>query len=174
MTKADLEWEIESSCRIAMNYAGYRCAFFKRINIILCILSIVFLWCSGFVYDGMAEKNTSCALNIAGSIMLVVDVVLNLLGCNGFWKSMVDGYGELYAEFVGMRSSASLQDLEAFKSKFTKFDNRCSADYNALGLIAWNDACTQMGKKDEAKHIPLCKRLTANLFSWGSVADNFK
>jgi len=173
MTKADLEWDIESRCRIAMNYAGYRYTFFKWLNIILCILSIASLWCSGFVYAG-TEPGKSCVLNVVGSVMLIVDVVLNLLGCNGFWKSMLDGYGELYSEFVGIRSAASVQELEAFKSRFTKFDCRCNAEYNALGLIAWNDACAQMGKSNCVKPVPLYKRLTANLFAWGSVADNFK
>ena len=173
MNKSDIEWKFESQCRIAINYAGLRHAFFNKVNILLCVLSIASLWCSGFVFTG-GYKCASCVLNIAGSLMLVADVALNLLGCNGFWKAMSDGYSELLAEFTAIRSTATATELEELMSRFVKFDARCSASFDALGLIAWNEACVQMGKTDRVKHVPWYKRLTANFCSWGSVADNFK
>ena len=173
MTKSDIEWAIESSCRIAMNYSGYRCAFFNRLNVVLCVLSIASLWCSGFVFSNGKEL-AACVLDIVGAVLLVADVVLNLMGCNGFWKSMRNGYYELYSEFVEIRSKASEDELEKLQARLAKFDSRCDAEYNALGLIAWNDACVQMGKPEHVKHVPWYKWLTANLFSWGTVAENFK
>lgn len=59
-----------------------------------------------------------------------------------------------------------------FRSKL--YNKRCHATYYALGLIAWNDTCVQMGKPQCVKKVPWYKRLTANVLSWGSVASNFK
>lgn len=172
MKKSDVEWEIESSCRIAMNYASYRYAFFSKLNVSLAIVSLVSIWFSGFVFSG-DYKAVSAVLNVVGSISLVFDVVLNIKGCNGFWKSMYEGYNGFFAEFARIRPTASVEELQSLKSKFVEFDGKCNANFNALGLIAWNDACVQMGRSEHVKHVPRYKRWTANLFSWGSVADNF-
>lgn len=173
MKKSDVEWEIESSCRIAMNYASYRYEFFSKLNVSLAIVSLVSIWFSGFVFSG-DYKAVSAVLNVVGSISLVFDVVLNIKGCNGFWKSMYEGYNGFFAEFARIQPTASVEELQSLKSKFVEFDGKCNANFNALGLIAWNDACVQMGKSEHVKHVPWYKRWTANIFSWGSVADNFK
>ncbi len=172
MKKSDVEWEIESCCRIAMNYASYRYAFFSKLNVSLAIVSLVSIWFSGFVFSG-DYKAVSAVLNVVGSISLVFDVVLNIKGCTGFWKSMYEGYNGFFAEFARIRPTASVEELQSLKSKFVEFDGKCNANLNALGLIAWNDACVQMGKSEHVKHVPWYKRWTANIFSWGSVADNF-
>lgn len=106
--------------------------------------------------------------------MLVIDVILNLLGCYGKWKSMHDGYNSFLAEFTKTHSNASVNNLEELMSRFIEFDGRCHAVYNALGVIAWNETCVQMGKKQHVKPVPWYKRLTKNWFTWGSIADNFK
>lgn len=173
MKKSDIEWDIESSVRVAMNYASYRYAFFSKLNISLAIISLVSIWFSGFVFSG-EHKTISAILNIVGSVSLVFDVVLNIKGCNGFWKSMYEGYNGFFAEFARIQPTASLEELQSLKSKLVEFDGKCNADFNALGLIAWNDACVQMGKPEHVKPVPFYKRWTANLFSWSSVADNFK
>lgn len=173
MKKSDIEWDIESSVRIAMNYASYRYAFFSKLNISLAIISLVSIWFSGFVFSG-EHKTISAILNIVGSVSLVFDVVLNIKGCNGFWKSMYEGYNGFFTEFARIQPTASVEELQSLKSKFVEFDGKCNADFNALGLIAWNDACVQMGKPEHVKPVPFYKRWTANLFSWSSVADNFK
>lgn len=172
MDKEDVEWEFESRCRVAMNYSCFRYVFFFKLNIALCVLSMVSLWCSGYFADGKCES-AFVALNIVGSALLVFDVVLNLVGCCGFWKSMRDGYFEFFAEFQEIRFKASAEELRGLMSRFVKFDSRCDASFNALGLIAWNDACIQMGKAEHVKHVPWYKCWTANIFSWGSVSDNF-
>lgn len=173
MEKKDIERIFESRCRTAINYASYRYAFFFKINIILCVLSIASLWCAGCVASG-DDKTASLVLNIAGSVLLISDVVLNLVGAVGYWKSIRCGYYDFFSEFTEIRSKASVEELESLMARFVKYDSRCEACYNALGLIAWNDACIQMGKDKYVKKIPWYKRLTANFFSWGSVADNFK
>lgn len=156
-----------------MNYASYRYAFFSKLNISLAIISLVSIWFSGFVFSG-EHKTISAILNIVGSVSLVFDVVLNIKGCNGFWKSMYEGYNGFFAEFARIQPTASVEELQSLKSKFVEFDGKCNADFNAIGLIAWNDACVQMGKPEHVKPVPFYKRWTANLFSWSSVADNFK
>lgn len=173
MKKSDIEWDIESSVRVAMNYASHRYAFFSKLNISLAIISLVSIWFSGFVFSG-EHKTISAILNIVGSVSLVFDVVLNIKGCNGFWKSMYEGYNGFFAEFARIQPTASVEELQSLKSKFVEFDGKCNADFNAIGLIAWNDACVQMGKPEHVKPVPFYKRWTANLFSWSSVADNFK
>lgn len=52
MNKEDVEWEFESRCRVAMNYSCFRYAFFFKLNIALCVLSMVSLWCSGYFAEG--------------------------------------------------------------------------------------------------------------------------
>ena len=173
MNKAAIEREIESRCRTAINYSSYRCAFFFKLNIALCFLSLISLWCSGFVFKGGYEI-IAMILNVAGSLLLILDVILNLLGCYASWKSMHDGYESFLSEFTKIHITASVADLQNLLARFFDYDKRCHATYYALGLIAWNDTCVQMGKPQCVKKVPWYKRLTANVLSWGSVASNFK
>ena len=113
-------------------------------------------------------------LNAVCSVSLVFDVALNIKGLNGFWSAMYDGYNEMLSELFRIQDKCSLEQLDELKSRMYVFDGRCKSVKNALCLIAWNDACVQMGKSEHVKHIPFYKRWTANLFSWGSAADNFK
>ena len=172
MKKSDVEWEFESGCRVAMNYAGYRYAFFSKLNVSLAIISLASLWLSGFIFAG-DHKIVSAVLNIVGSVSLIFDVVLNIKGSNSYWSAMYDGYNAFFSEFIKIQPTSSVEELQELKSRFVEFDGKCNANFNALGLIAWNDACVQMGRAEHVKHIPWYKRWTANLFSWGSVADNF-
>lgn len=173
MSKADVEWEFETRCRSALGYADGRLAFFNMLNVALGVFALVSLWLSGFVFSG-GHENISKALNVAGSISLIIDVVLNVKGCAGFWKSMHDGYSWLFAEFKRIRPAATTNELSDILSRFYDFDGRCSAQYSVLLVVSWNETCVQMGKSDQVKKIPLYKYLTRNFFTWGSSADNFK
>lgn len=173
MSKEDLQWDIESKLRVSLAYAGYRHSFFTGLNIALCIVALASLWLSGAVFAGEWPR-VSMALNIVCSVALVVDVALNIKGLNGFWSAMYDGYNEMLSELFRIQENASVEQLSELRSRVLAFDGRCKSVKNALGLIAWNDACVQMGKSEHVKPVPWYKRWTANLFSWGSVADNFK
>ena len=172
MSKDDLKWEIESKLRVGLSYAGYRHAFFTKLNVILCIIALASLWLSGVVFAGSWPR-VSMALNIVCSVSLVFDVALNIKGLNGFWSSMYDGYNEMLSELLRIQENATEDQLAELLSRFYAFDGRCKSVNGVLCLVAWNDACVQMGKSEFVKSIPLYKRLTANLFSWGSVADVF-
>ena len=173
MTKDDLKWEIESRLRIGISYSGYRYSFFSTLNVALCIVALASLWLSGVVFSGEWPR-VSMALNIICSVSLVVDVALNIKGFNGYWSAMYDGYNEMLSELFSVQENASAEQLSELRSRMYTFDGRCKSVKNALCLIAWNDACVQMGKSEHVKHVPFYKRWTANIFSWGSAADNFK
>lgn len=173
MTKDDLKWEIESKLRIGLAYAGYRHSFFSKINISLCVISITSLWLSGLVFSGSYPK-ISLLLDAICAVSLIFDVALNINGLCGYWCAMYDGYNDMLSELFRVQEKCSVEQLSELRARMYAFDGKCKSTLSCLNLMAWNDACVQMGKSEHVKPVPLYKRLTANIFSWGSVADNFK
>ena len=173
MTKDDLKWEVESKLRIGISYSEFRYSFFSKLNVFLCFVSLVTLWLSGAVFAGEWPM-VSLVLNVVCSVSLVIDVVLNIKGLNGYWSAMYDGYNDMLSELFRIQEKCSVDQLSELRSRMYAFDGRCKSTLGALCLMAWNDACIQMGKSEHVKPVPWYKRWTANLFSWGSVADNFK
>ena len=173
MTKDDLKWEIESKLRVGISYSGSRYSFFSKLNIVLCFVSLVSLWLSGAVFAG-DWPNVSLALNVVCSLSLVLDVVLNVKGTNGYWAAMYDGYNDMLSGLFRIQEKCTVEQLSELRSRMYAFDGRCKSTLNVLCVVAWNEACIQMGRPQYVKQIHWFKRWTANLFSWDPVEDYFK
>lgn len=165
MNCKELKWDIESRLRVAMAYAGYRRSFFVKLNVFLCVTALASLWLSGYSVAAGGEV-LSVALNVFGSISLIVDVALNLKGCVGFWDSMYDGYSALFAELRSLGDSASVEDLEELQARMFLFDGRSRSTLHALLLISRNRACEQLDRADCMVRVPWYQFVTANFFSW--------